>query len=85
MIEGGAGNPDYERKAILQRLGLDGGRGWDVIHVARAPGQAAVEKLQLEGVVRYVWGEGKDAGIMLVSRALTRPSWPRPSGGGMRA
>lgn len=77
-------NPEYERKAILQRLGLDGtGRGWVVIHVARAPGQEAVEQLRREGRVKYQWGSDSLAGVMLVS-AVVQPRAPSPWGG-MRA
>jgi len=78
----------YEEKMILQRLGLDSpwaGRSMAVIGVVRPAGQAAVQRLAQRGLVTWCWGDGKDAGVMLVRRPAdgrTVPYPRNPTGGG---
>lgn len=68
----------YERTSILMRL-----EARERAYVARPDGQAAVRDLKAKGLVEYVWGEGSDAGIMIVRMAATgRPTLPRPFTGG---
>lgn len=75
----------YEDKSILQRLGLDSpwaDKSVSVIGVIRPSGQAAVMRLADRGLVSWCWGEGKDAGVMLVRRGADGRTRPYPLGGG---
>lgn len=61
-----------EQDVILDRL-----KGFEVIHVARPTGQQAVYELSRKGLVVYRWGEGSDAGVMLVRKPILPPSGPK--------
>ncbi len=77
-----------EEKSILQRLGLDspwGDRSMKVIGVIRPTGQAAVQRLAERGLVSWSWGDGKDAGVMLVRRPEHGRPRPYPRGPGLIA
>lgn len=66
-----------EQDKILERL-----KDHESIHVARPDGQKAALALADLGQVRCSWGEGKDRGVLIVSRRLApklKTAWP---GGG---
>jgi len=72
----------YERSRILARL-----KDRQPIYVARPEGHRAVEQLAKLGEVVFAWGDGRDAGLMIVRKASTgvppRGPWPSAwSGGG---
>lgn len=74
----------YEDKSILQRLGLDttwSDRSQSVIGVVRPAGQQAVQRLAARGLVTWSWGEGKEAGVMLVRRPADGRTPRYPTGG----
>ena len=67
----------YERSCILKRL-----QAREPIYVIRPEGQRAVEQLAKQGEVVFAWGDGRDAGMMVVRKAETGrpPPWsPWPS------
>lgn len=81
MIGSGMIGGDPEDHSILQRLS----GGMTLIGVVRPTGQEAVLRLTKRGVVTWSWGDGKDAGCMMVRRAADGKPPPYPHGSGMRA
>lgn len=63
----------HDRQGVLQRLAAR-----EPIYVAEPHRQNAVRQLAREGLVSFGWGDGRDAGLMIVRRAAPPPRGPWP-------